>query len=174
MSVKSLGQNLVCLLALQDTFEFILVSAMKNALKIHEVLIFNAVLFVGGLMLSPVSNATELAAYDAIAAAPDHHRVVFENEKVRVLEVTIKPGDKEPFHFHPPSVMTVITGAKLRIAEATLNDGKLVTGKTIEVGKDNFQPPPLWNPQGLRSVENIGSVTYHAYQIELKSEKKAD
>ena len=73
------------------------------------------------------------------------------------------------------SVMTVIAGAKLRITEATLNDGKLVTGKTIEVGKDNFQPPPLWMPpQGLRSVENIGSVTYHAYQIELKSEKKAD
>jgi hypothetical protein len=49
-----------------------------------------------------------------------------------------------------------------------------VIGKTIEVGKDDFQPPALWNPQGLRSVENIGSVTYHAYQIELKSEKKAD
>ena len=148
---------------------------MKNALKIPKLLIFNAVFFVGGLTLSPVGNATELAAYDAIAAAPDHHRVVFENEKVRVLEVTIKPGEKEPFHFHPPSVMTVITGAKLRITEAKLNDGKLVTGKTIEVGKDNFQPPPLWMPpQGLRSVENIGSVTYHAYQIELKSEKKAD
>ena len=149
---------------------------MKNALKIPKLLIFNAVFFVGGLTLSPVGNATELAAYDAIAAAPDHHRVVFENEKVRVLEVTIKPGEKEPFHVHPmPSVMTVITGAKLRITEATLNDGKLVTGKTIEVGKDNFQPPPLWMPpQGLRSVENIGSVTYHAYQIELKSEEKAD
>ena len=76
---------------------------------------------------------------------------------------------------HPmPSVMTVITGAKLRITEATLNDGKLVNGKIIEVGKDNFQPPPLWMPpQGLRSVENIGSVTYHSYQIELKSEEKA-
>ena len=147
---------------------------MKNALKIPKLLIFNAVFVVGGLTLSAEGNATELAAYDAIAAAPDNHSVVFENEKVRVLEVTIKPGEKEPFHVHPPCVMNVITGAKLRITEATLNDGKLVTGKTIEVGKDNFQPPPLWIPQGLRSVENIGSVTYHAYQIELKSEEKAD
>ena len=149
---------------------------MKNALKIPKLLIFNAVFCVTGLTLSPKGNATELAAYDAIAAAPDNHRVVFENEKVRVLEVTIKPGEKEPFHVHPmPSVMTVITGAKLRITEATLNDGKLVTGKTIEVGKDNFQPPPLWMPpQGLRSVENIGSVTYRSYQVELKSEEKAD
>ncbi len=149
---------------------------MENALKLPKLLIFIAVLFVGSLALSPKGNATELAAYDAVAAAPDNHRVVFENEKVRVLEVTIKPGEKEPFHVHPmPSVMTVITGAKLRIAEATLKDGKLVTGKTIEVGKDNFQPPPMWMPpQGLRSVENIGSVTYRSYQVELKSEEKAD
>ena len=147
---------------------------MKNALTIPKLLIFNAMFFICGLTLSPEGNATELAAYDAIAAAPDNHHVVFENEKVRVLEVTVKPGEKEPFHVHPPSVMNVITGAKLRITEATLNDGKLVIGKTIEVGKDNFQPPPLWNPQGLRSVENIGSVTFHAYQIELKSEEKAD
>ena len=149
---------------------------MENALKLPKLLIFIAVLFVGSLALSPKGNATELAAYDAVAAAPDNHRVVFENEKVRVLEVTIKPGEKEPFHVHPmPSVMTVITGAKLRIAEATLKDGKLVTGKTIEVGKDNFQPPPMWMPpQGLRSVENIGSVTYRSYQVELKSEEKVD
>ena len=38
------------------------------------------------------------ASYDAIVTAPDNHKVVFENEKVRVLEVTIKPGEKEP-HF---------------------------------------------------------------------------
>ncbi|HEY5750849.1 MAG TPA: hypothetical protein VIU12_32520, partial [Chryseolinea sp.] len=81
-------------------------------------------------------NAGAPASYDAIAAAPDNHRVVFENEKVRVLEVTIKSGEKEPLHMHPmPSVMTIITGAKLRITEASLEDGKIVIGKTIEVGK---------------------------------------
>ena len=37
-----------------------------------------------------------------------------------------------------PSVMNIITGAKLRITEASLEDGKIVIGKTIEVGKDNF------------------------------------
>jgi hypothetical protein len=70
---------------------------MKNALKIPKLLIFNAVFVGGGLTLSAEGNATELAAYDAIAAAPDNHRVVFENEKVRVLEVTIKPGERSRF-----------------------------------------------------------------------------
>jgi beta-alanine degradation protein BauB len=169
-----LDGSLLLLAVSQSRAKRLVEAAMKNALTSPKLLIFNAMFFICGLTLSAESNVTELAAYDAIAAAPDNHHVVFENEKVRVLDVTIKPGEKEPFHFHPASVMTVITGAKLRITEATVNDGKLVTGKTIEVGKDNFQPPALWNPQGLRSVENIGLVTYHAYQIELKSEKKAD
>jgi predicted metal-dependent enzyme (double-stranded beta helix superfamily) len=149
---------------------------MKIALKIPKFLIFSAVLLFNGLTLSAANDAAELAAYDAIVADADNHRVVFENEKVRVLEVTIKPGEKEPFHAHSMlSVMNIITGSKLRITEAKLNNGKVVTEKTIEVGNDNFQPPPLWMPpQGLHSAENIGSVTFHAYLIELKGEKNAD
>jgi hypothetical protein len=90
---------------------------------------------------------------------------------VRVLEVIIKPGEKEPFHVHlMPTVMSIITGAKLRITQATIEDGKLVIEKSIEVGNDNFQPPPLWMPpQMLHSAENISSATFHAYLIELKN-----
>ena len=39
--------------------------------------------------------------YDAVTAAPDSHRVIFENELVRVLEVTMPPAGKtEPMHHH--------------------------------------------------------------------------
>jgi len=39
--------------------------------------------------------------YDAVTAAPDSHRVIFENELVRVLEVTMPPtGKMEPMHHH--------------------------------------------------------------------------
>jgi hypothetical protein len=104
-------------------------------------------LLLGRLPLRAEESSTGPSSYDAVAVAPDNHRVVFENEKVRVLEVTIKPGEKEPFHEHPLfSVMNIIRGAPLRITQATLQDGNIVTGKAIEVGKDNFQPPPLWMP----------------------------
>jgi hypothetical protein len=113
------------------------------------------ILLLGLRSLRAAESSTESSSYDAVAAAPDNHRVIFENEKVRVLEVIIKPGEKEPFHEHPRfSVMNIIRGAPLRITQATLEDGKIVTGKTIDVGKDNFQPPPLWMPpQGLHSAE---------------------
>jgi hypothetical protein len=39
--------------------------------------------------------------YDAVIAAPQSHRVIFENSLVRVLEVTVPPaGISEPMHHH--------------------------------------------------------------------------
>lgn len=39
--------------------------------------------------------------YDAVEAAPDSHKVIFENKLVRVLEVTVPaPGKAEPMHHH--------------------------------------------------------------------------
>ena len=139
--------------------------------KIPQFVLFSTLLLISGLAILGEDSTAELGSYDSVIADPAHHRVVLENEKVRVLEVIIKPGEKEPFHVHLiPNVMNVITGAKLRITQATIKDGKLVIGESIEVGKDNFQPPPLWMaPQTLHSAENIGSATFHAYRIELKS-----
>ena len=74
----------------------------------------------------------------------------------------MNPGEKEPSHEIPLfSVMNIISGAPLRITPGTLQDGQIVTGKPIEVGKDNFQPPPLWMPpQGLHSAENVGTAVF--------------
>ena len=52
---------------------------------------------------------------DAVAAAPDSHDVLLENEQVRVVEVVIRPGEKEPVHTHRwPSVMMVDCAARIR------------------------------------------------------------
>ena len=37
---------------------------------------------------------------DAAAAAADHHKVIFENEVVRVLETTIRADDITPLPTH--------------------------------------------------------------------------
>jgi hypothetical protein len=43
---------------------------------------------------------------DAITAAPENHKVVFENDKIKVLEVTGAPYIFEPLHTHKwPSIM---------------------------------------------------------------------
>ncbi len=43
---------------------------------------------------------------DAVVAAPEQHRVIFENERVRVLDTRIKPGERVPVHAHPWSSVT--------------------------------------------------------------------
>src|SRR5271157_1726750 len=49
--------------------------------------------------------ATWDPALDAVIAAPKHHKVLFENGQLRVLEVTLEPNDEEPVHHHRwPSV----------------------------------------------------------------------
>jgi hypothetical protein len=53
---------------------------------------------------------------DAVVAAPRSHRVLFENERTRVLEVMIGPGQRELTHTHRwPSVMMVNRPARIRL-----------------------------------------------------------
>ena len=37
---------------------------------------------------------------DALVAAPASHRLLFEDDAVRVLEVTVQPGERENLHHH--------------------------------------------------------------------------
>ncbi len=58
------------------------------------------------LMATQASAAPD--RFDALVAAPGNHRVLFENDQVRVLGVTVEPGQTEPPHHHPwPSVFHI-------------------------------------------------------------------
>jgi quercetin dioxygenase-like cupin family protein len=54
------------------------------------------------------AQACPWADVDAVKAAPGNHKIIFENEHVRVLQVTIPPRSKEPIHAHcwPPRLRT--------------------------------------------------------------------
>lgn len=44
---------------------------------------------------------------DAMQATPERHKVLFENQQVRVLEAWVVPGDTVPAHAHRwPTVPT--------------------------------------------------------------------
>ena len=59
----------------------------------------------------------------APALAPLKYKLLFENDKVRVIEEHLKPRDKEPMHSHPYSVFACfLTDAHIR---TTLPDGRM-------------------------------------------------
>jgi hypothetical protein len=102
---------------------------------------------------------------DALHAAPDSHRLLLENDRVRVLEVLIEPGAREPEHTHQAaSVMIVDEPARIRYYQG----GALL----FESGARPESPPGVrvrWmEPEGPHSVENIDQHRYHAIRIELK------
>lgn len=46
---------------------------------------------------------------DAMTAAPDHHEIMLENDRVRVLDSRVKPGDATPIHTHRwPGVLYIL------------------------------------------------------------------
>ena len=52
---------------------------------------------------------------DALLAAPASHRLLLENDQVRVLDVVIEAGAREPEHTHQAaSVMIVDEPARIR------------------------------------------------------------
>jgi predicted metal-dependent enzyme (double-stranded beta helix superfamily) len=51
-----------------------------------------------GILLLAIQAAP--ASFDAVVAAPNSHRVLLEDEKIRVLRVEVAPGVTEPVHDH--------------------------------------------------------------------------
>ncbi len=106
-----------------------------------------------------MANAqAEEQADDAIKVAPDLHEVIFENDQVRVIRVTVKPGDTAKMHWHPENLNYILSSGKLRF---TRSDGSRAD-ITLDEGKVTF------SPAGSHEVENIGASEVQTIQVELK------
>jgi mannose-6-phosphate isomerase-like protein (cupin superfamily) len=105
---------------------------------------------------------------DAVIAAPKNHKIVLENDRVRVLEVTVSPGEKEPLHHHQrPSVLYVMQSGDFIDYDA----GGKVTFDSRQVKPSLVYPLAMWKePEAPHSIENLSkSVTVKLIRIELKN-----
>jgi len=96
-------------------------------------------------------------ALDPAETNPQHYTVVFENDRVRVLEYRDRPGDRTTPHEHPDSVMHTLSAFRRR-----LHSG--------EDHRDVDMPAGLtgWLPAQRHSGENIGDTPTHVLFVELK------
>jgi len=117
-------------------------------------------LFVTAVSLF-LSNA--VIAQDAVKIAPDHYKVEFENDQVRVLRVTYEPGATSEMHFHPDLVAVFLTD---HLAQFTYPDGKTeeIPGKAGQT---------VFVPAGKHAGKNIGDEPYELFLVELKSKGEA-
>lgn len=94
---------------------------------------------------------------DPAKTNPDKYKVVFENDKVRVLEYKDKPGDITTPHTHPDSVMITMSDFDRRLH---------FTDSQVAVKKQYAEAS--WLPAQEHAGENIGTTNTHVFLIELK------
>ena len=106
------------------------------------------------------------AALDAVAAAPGDHRVALENDRVRVLDVSVAPGERQAVHTHcwPGVVYAMWQGVSRDY------DGEgLLIGEVKEEPPASRFPEARWTePQGPHARHNLGARPSHVLRIELK------
>lgn len=115
-------------------------------------------------MLPALLAASPAAAQDAARVQPRAFRVVFENDKMRVLEFNSKPGMGlcgNGMHSHPAHLTVALSPAKAKI---TLPDGKSFVGEQ-KLG-DVF-----WTDAETHETENISGRDVRALMIEWKPGK---
>lgn len=118
---------------------------------------------------SPAANNTsqnidvsigEEGEIDFVKISPDKAKIVLENEYVRVIEYSLKPGEKDSPHTHPRKTSYVISGGMLRVYPANEKpfDAEEIKGTTDWADK-----------RGKHYVENIGKTTVTILLTEIKS-----
>jgi hypothetical protein len=103
---------------------------------------------------------------DALVAAPDHHKLLFENDRVRVVETRIPPGAFVPVHTHRwPGAVYVAKQSDFLRHDARGN--LLFDSRTV--GPPPTEPVAQWTPPlPPHSVENIGDREILLIITELK------
>lgn len=94
---------------------------------------------------------------DPVASNPELYSVIFENERVRVLEYLDRPGQESIPHDHPDSVMVTLSSFERRLAAGD---------RTVDVTMP--AATARWLGAQNHSGLNTGSTETHCIFVELK------
>jgi quercetin dioxygenase-like cupin family protein len=102
--------------------------------------------------------AGTILAQDPLKVGPNIYKLVTENARIRVLEVTFKPGDQIASHSHPDHLGYVLSGGSLKITNAE--------GKVTEINAKSGDS--FWIPAETHSAVNSGKTEVKILVVELK------
>lgn len=95
---------------------------------------------------------------DPIEVSPTNYRLLMENDRVRVVEMTLRPGEIDEWHSHPSETVYFVKGGKVRVhfpegeaAEVEFPDGGV-----------------MWHEPWTHRVENVGASDLRAVIVEDK------
>jgi hypothetical protein len=94
---------------------------------------------------------------DPLVTDPDLYRLLFENDRVRVLQYRDHPGDATHEHSHPDSVMVTLSSFRRVITAG---------GHDVDVALEAHQV--RWLDAQRHRGRNVGDTDSHSIFIELK------
>jgi quercetin dioxygenase-like cupin family protein len=111
-------------------------------------------------------TSIELNVLDALAAAPLSHRILFENERFRILEDRVAPGETVPLHTHDwDFIMIILQGSRFSVQKAGEPIVEEEWGSLVEFYRG--EPVPY-------SFTNIGEKEFKAIAFEIKPLEKSE
>lgn len=112
-------------------------------------------------------------SYEALAAAPNSHKLLYEDGHVSLLEVTLQPGRKEPMHGHKyPSVFAYDAVQPKRENEILNGPTNTVNSRDYE-GVD-FPTCRTMGIQGPHSLTITDTFPQHFYRLQFKQMEGQD
>lgn len=106
--------------------------------------------------------ATGSMAQDAVKTDPNHYKVEFENENVRVLRIKYGPHEKSVMHSHPGGIVIALTDVtgKFTMPDGSTQNNAYKAGQVAEA------------PGGTHLPENTADQPFELILIEMKSKPK--
>lgn len=104
------------------------------------------------------ASASELRDRDALAVDPKHFQFQFENQRIRVLRLTLRGDEAVPFHSSPEALLVCVNECHIRLQERgpRIHDIHMDAGET------------RWTPSFPRAERNLGSKPLEILIIEFK------
>lgn len=120
----------------------------------------------------PVDERRDSAAWpwpddlDALVAAPAFHAVLFEDDRVRVLDGRVAPGATVPVHTHRwGGVLHIIATSDFVRRDP---DGNVLADTRALKSKPVLGSAVWGAPLTPHSLENVGGEEFHTLTVEMK------
>ncbi len=102
---------------------------------------------------------------DALVAVPDHHKLLLENEKTRVLDTLIKTGDRTPVH----TLRWQAVLYNLNWSQFIRYDEDNILVDSRNVASYQSPSPAIWTVSLTpHSLLNVGQQDLHVISFKIK------
>jgi hypothetical protein len=115
------------------------------------------------------------AKYDSVKAAPKNYKLLYEDEKLRFIEVTINPGETTPMSGHPYPAVYLHDGPMpdpAKVVDTKLDPNSPLNGQGAGHGTApkgmNFPTCDTMAPLAPHQVTNKSDIPIHYWILEFK------